>query len=630
MNETTRTLSFVGAAVVMAAVAFGTHMATRPPTLADFNDVGDEFYPEFDDPRAATGLRVAAYNEDAARVDVFNVEVKNDRWTIPSHHNYPADGEERLANTANSIIGLRREALASTSADEHKRLGVLDPLDESIAGTEGRGDRITLTNGDDVLVDYIVGTRIEDGPENTFHVRKADEDRTYRVTLDVDVSTRFADWIEPDLLDFRRGDIRELVVDRYSIDETKGVVVPGDQNLLTRSSLDDPWKLDGLDEATEEVKTSTVNEMINALEDLAIVGVRPKPKGLSANLKGEGSGGIDSLAIRDLEQKGFFIDSRGTLVSNEGDVRLGTSDGVMYVLRFGEVFTGSDVEIEVGSSGDAENQSKEEESSNDETESDESADDEGTNEEDTGEDDSVKRNRYVFITTQFSESYIDPLDEKPVKPEPPEGEDEKAESDETPDEEKADDKDESKADDADDSTEAAEGEDEKPDPQAEYQKALEEYETKLAEWEQKETERNDKIKEGEERVKELNARFADWYYVISAESFDDIRVSRADLVEKKEPETTEGADAGSTTDEVAPPQLNPAEQSKTDDGAADDLPKPAADAPDAKPAADSPDAKPADESDEKKSDAPEAGNAEKSDETPADDKPEQSDPPESE
>ena len=71
MNETTRTLSFVGAAVVMAAVAFGTHMATRPPTLADFNDVGEEFYPDFKDPREATGLRVAAYNEDAARVDVF-------------------------------------------------------------------------------------------------------------------------------------------------------------------------------------------------------------------------------------------------------------------------------------------------------------------------------------------------------------------------------------------------------------------------------------------------------------------------------------------------------------------------------------------------------------------------------
>ena len=112
--------------------------------------------------------------------------------------------------------------------------------------------------------------------------------------------------------------------------------------------------------------------------------------------------------------------------------------------------------------------------------------------------------------------------------------------------------------------------------------------------------------------------------MISAEAFDDIRVSRADLVEKKEPETTEDADAA--TDTVAPPQLTPDEQPKTDTSAADDSPKPAADAPDTKPAADAPDAKPAedtpdakpsDESGEKKPGAPEADDAEKTDESAA-------------
>jgi hypothetical protein len=616
MNETTRTLSFVGVAVVLAAVAYGTHIATRPPTLADFSDVGEEFYPDFRDARAASGLRVAAYNEDAARVDVFNVEVRDGRWTIPSHHNYPADGEERLANTATSIIGLKREALASTSADDHKRLGVLDPLDETIAGTEGRGDRITLTKGDDVLADYIVGTRIEDGPENTFHVRRADEDRTYRATLDLDISTKFADWIEPDLLDFRRGDIRELVIDRYSIDETIGQVIPGDQNVLTRSSLDDPWKLAGLDEATEEVKTSTVNQMINALEDLAIVGVRPKPKGLSANLKGEGSGGVDTLAIADLEQKGFFIDSRGMLVSNEGDVRLGTSDGVMYVLRFGEVFTGSDVEIEVGSSGEADASEDADAETDDETASAESPEDSAA--EDDGaedEDGSVKRSRYVFITTQFSESYIDPLDEKPVKPEAPGDAKEQAEE-----EEKSENKDESPDADDEGTKDETEGDEEKPNPQAEYETALAEYETKLKEWEQSETERKEKVEAGQKRVQELNARFADWYYVISAESFDDIRVSRDELVEKKEPETTEGADADSTTDAGPPAATGPAIAPSTDETPDGETTKPAAE-PEEKESAAAP------ETGAPKADKPEEPQQPATSEPPPADKPEQEESP---
>ena len=630
MNESTRTLSFVGVAVVLAAVAFGTHIATRPPTLADFDDVGEEFYPDFKDPRTASGLRVAAYNEEAARVDVFNVESRDGRWTIPSHHNYPADGEERLANTATSIIGLSREALASTSADDHKRLGVLDPLDETVAGTEGRGDRITLTRGDDVLVDYIVGTKIEDGPENTFHVRKADEARTYRATLDLDISTKFADWIEPDLLDFRRGDIRELVVDRYSVDETTGGIVPGDQSILTRSTLDDPWKLDGLDEATEEVNTSTVNQMINALEDLTIVGVRPKPEGLSASLKGEAGGGIGGLTIADLQQKGFFIDQRnGTLVSNEGDVRLGTSDGVMYVLRFGEVFTGSDVEIEVGSSGDTEEQTDAEESTSDEAAAADPDDADGA-ESGSGR----RRHRSKEVATcllrpnspsrtsthsmrnRRSRNRRKARRRSPKATTHPTRRNRVTKRTRTPPKGTT------------TRTITAEGEEEKPDPQAEYKKALEEYETKLKDWEQKETERKEKIKEGEERVKELNARFADWYYVISADAFDDIRVSRDDLVEMKEPETTEEADAGPSAETIAPPVLTPPAQPETKEDAPADTPEPAADAKrDAEPANETPQAPPGSPATDKPEETPEKESP--ADEPSAGEKSEPDDPPES-
>src|SRR5690606_27213418 len=83
MNETTRTLTFVGVAAVLAAAAFGMHAANQPPSLEEFSDVGEEFYADFNNPREATGLRVAAYNDEAARVDAFNVEFKNGLWRIP-------------------------------------------------------------------------------------------------------------------------------------------------------------------------------------------------------------------------------------------------------------------------------------------------------------------------------------------------------------------------------------------------------------------------------------------------------------------------------------------------------------------------------------------------------------------
>lgn len=667
MNETTRTLTFVGVAALLAAVAFGMHAASQPPSLEEFSDVGEEFYPDFKDPADATGLRVAAYNEDAARVDVFNVEFKNGLWRIPSHHDYPADGEEQLAKTATSIIGLKRDALASTSKDDHKRLGVLDPLDETITGTSGRGDRISLTKGDTTLADYIIGTKVEDGPENTFHVRRADEDRTYRVTLDLDVSTKFADWIEPDLLDFRRGDIRELVIDRYSIDESRGVLVPGTQSQLTRASQDDEWKLEGIDPAKEKVKVSTVNQIINALEDLKIVGVRPKPAGLSADLRGEGDGAIDARAVFDLEQKGFFIDSRGALVSNEGDVRMATADGAMYVLRFGEVFTGSDVEIEIGKSdtGDSpEEKSADDENAKQTDAAGEDQDDAGTDatvsddEATDNGDDAVKKSRYVFITAQFDESMIESLPEKPVKPEPPagvdsesdadsdkkqgevtaEGEAEKADDNESTDENaKADTEDGAKAENAADAKD--EGQEEQPDPMAEYEKALAEYETALKDWEAQQKSREEKIEAGRKRVQELNNRFADWYYVISAETFDDIRVSPEDLIEEVK---SEESDASSTEAGAAPAgtvapaekemkeatepaaetdNQNSGDEKESEEKAAD--PKAAEDdAADQKPAEETANEKPAeaDASSESAGDKPAEETPSENDETPAADK----------
>jgi hypothetical protein len=42
-----------------------------------------------------------------------------------------------------------------------------------------------------------------------------------------------------------------------------------------------------------------------------------------------------------------------------------------------------------------------------------------------------------------------------------------------------------------------------------------------------------RIEGGQKRADELNARFAKWYYVISAESFDNLRLRRADLVRDK-------------------------------------------------------------------------------------------------
>jgi hypothetical protein len=607
-QQSTRTLIFVGVAAVCVAGAFGTSAVNRPAKLDDTVQVGEQFYPEFTDPTKATSLRVAHYDKDSTQVKLFNVEFKNGLWRIPSHHDYPADGEKQLADTAGSVIGIERGAYSGKSPDDQKRLGVLDPLDESVTGSEGRGDRITLTEGDKVVVDFIIGKPVPD-MENTYYVRRADEPRVYRAKLDnLKVSTKFSDWIEQDLLEVQSSKITDLVVNRYHVDESRGAIVQEEVNHLLKDDKS-TWALEGLNAETEKVKTSTVSSMTYALQDLKIVGVRPKPAGLSAALRGE-EGGLSQFDIIEMQQRGFYV-AGGDLVSNEGEILAGTNEGIRYTLRFGKVFTGSDIEIEAGNSHDgAEKKTDTTDSDGEKTDAADAdaattpADDADAEPKESDESDtSLQKSRYVLIRAQFDESLLGARPVAPVKPEPP-GEAAASEADPAGNDADQDKPAEGSA--ATDQPEAAqpekteatqpegsvddpktEGTDEtrpdaaaeekpaetKPDPKAEYDAALKKYEADQRDFEQKNKAFDEKIAAGKKLAAELDLRFANWYYVIDAAQFDKLHVQRADLVEPKEPPKTTTPAAGeaspgsgaAATSPPAPPTVEAGETPKTDD-----------------------------------------------------------------
>jgi hypothetical protein len=432
MSELKKTLSFAGGALVLALLAAATApRAVRPDA---FSDVGEPFFPEFQDPNAAASLEVVEYDADTGSADAFKVVNDGGRWTIPSHHDYPADGEDRLARTAAGVIGIRKDDFRSDNTADHEALGVVDPLDETAAGLAGRGKRVTLRGGGgEVLADFIVGAQPE-GRTGYRFVRIPGQKRVYAAEMDVDLSTRFDDWIEKDLLQVGRDEIARVVVMDYSIDERSGRLDQRDVLSLEREGS--TWKADGM-RANQQVDSSKLNTLLSALDNLNIVGIRPKPSGLSATLSRTEATPITQSDVRSLQSRGYYFTRDGRLVSNEGEVRAVTGDGVEYTLRFGELVYGSGEALTAGTGADPAVEEAER----------------GTGE-----------NRYLFITADFDPESL---------PEPESG------------------------------SEAH------------------------TEWEEK-------LKAAREKADRLNARFADWYYVIPAQSFENLRVSRREVVVAKE------------------------------------------------------------------------------------------------
>jgi len=451
MNETKKTIWFAGAAVVL--VIFALLLAPKRITPTAFMDQGEAFFPDFTDPNSAVTLEVFDYDEATGTARPFKVTFKNGLWTIPSHHDYPADAKDRLAKTAAGVIGIKKDDFRSDNVSDQEVCGVIDPLDESAVGLAGRGKRVTLKGAEgNVLADCIVGHEVENRPGFRF-VRVPGQKRIYAVRMDIDLSTNFEDWINADLLEVDKNKIDEVVLKDYSINERTLSIEQRDNLILKRDGAN--WKADKMT-STQEVDSTKMQQLLTAIDSLTIVGVRPKPEGLSKNLKEKSEGSSMSQSDRmSLQSKGFYFTRDGDLKSNEGEMQVYTDEGVVYTIRFGEILYGSGLAISAGG------------------------------EEGAGQD-AGAANRYLFITTRFDKSMF---------PEPPRpanmdfvGKPDSLLTDED-----------------------------------REQKRIN---TEHERWQRK-------IDKGQSTSDRLNARFADWYYVISEPSFDKLNLSRSDLVVKK-------------------------------------------------------------------------------------------------
>ncbi|QEF97541.1 Peptidyl-prolyl cis-trans isomerase Mip precursor [Stieleria maiorica] len=572
-SETRRTVLYAGVALLCLLATGAIELATRPAVIAEYGKVGQEFYPEFRDPTLASALNVAVIDPDQVESKQFSVRrTDNGQWVIPSHHNYPADAADQLARTAGSVIGIKRGAMVTRWQADHARYGVVNPKTDSleVGQVDGVGKRLTLRGEDDsVLADYIIGKKVEDQTDQ-YYVRHPDEDEVYVATLNIDLSTKFADWIDTDLFDINSSDVVNVTLNDYQFDELKGTVTERQVTSLRRESSVDDWQMEGIDQETEQVNRDAIRDTVNAIANLEIAGVRPKQTGLTPELQLDRNAlaaqrDVDRLQS-DLLSRGFLLqpdqNNRDTLklIAREGELATATDDGLVYNLYFGRVFTGSQEELEIGLGGDDQDASSDaqvDDGSGDGSSGE--AQDSKSSGDDPAKPASEKPGRYVFVTANFDPQFLGDEPAKPTEPEKPQelkDAEEKAEAD------------------SDDSKSSEESGEEASEEQAEaerletlkeeYESKMEAYRSDLDAWESYQ----EKITQGKEKAQTLNRRFAQWYYVIPGDDYDKLALTRSDLVEAKtqasesesEPEMEAGSEASSSRDDAAAANLEAAEK----------------------------------------------------------------------
>ena len=77
------------------------------------------------------------------------------------------------------------------------------------------------------LLDFIIGKEVKDHPEQRY-VRVPNQKRIYGVNVKADLSTRFSDWIETNLLKLDASRLRKVIIDHKSFNPDNGTKVPLD------------------------------------------------------------------------------------------------------------------------------------------------------------------------------------------------------------------------------------------------------------------------------------------------------------------------------------------------------------------------------------------------------------------
>ncbi len=514
MKETARTLGFVGVALALAGAAWFVHARSQPNLLEDFAKVGSEFYPDFTDPADAGALEIWDYDKTTKQTLKFQVEFDRGRWRIPSRYGYPADAKDRLEKAATSLMGIKRKSLAARQANAHRRLGVVAPPEISAANSEtdsdsleGIGQRIVLKDKyGNVLADYLLGKKVANQP-NLYFIRIPKEQATYRADLELEVSTNFSDWVEKDLLNLDQKQVLslELGIPVYRMLNNKKLLLNWNFLKLTHKNghIRAPWGVEGIDPKTEEANTVGIQTILNTLDALELVDVRPKLPGLAGDLSfdldqiplGEDPTDVLRRLQTQLGRLGFQLTpslengpkEKYFISGDAGALLVKTEEGLVYKLHFGNPGKGNKSEIQVGKT--------------------EVADEEGNTVADrpTGKTPALAKTlnpRYLFIHVEFDQSLLGKPLVKPTPPEKPAG----LKDNSQPDAEQA-------------------------RLQKEYDSQMLNYRHDLAIHDEKQKQ----VAAAKTKVGQLNQRFGKWYYVISAESFAKLTFNREAVVKAKKP-----------------------------------------------------------------------------------------------
>jgi FKBP-type peptidyl-prolyl cis-trans isomerase len=170
------------------------------------------------------------------------------------------------------------------------------------------------------------------------YVREQNSNEVYLAKIDDDVSTKFIDWVEPDLLKIKKEDITSIKVSDYSVDEVNGRIEERSQTTLVKHMDKDEWASPEAP-ADKRVAKTAIDKLLGDITGLRLANIRPFAPDPQM-LRECGFYLVGNKEI--VERPDAYVVSAGdnqklAVVPNEGEIAVTSKDGLRYRIFFGEI-----------------------------------------------------------------------------------------------------------------------------------------------------------------------------------------------------------------------------------------------------------------------------------------------------
>ena len=308
--------------------------------------------------RLIRSMTITRFDSDKNNLDRFELRRKGERWVMPDKAGFTATADRRIAEVASSLIGRTIFDKMSDNQEDHLEYGVVDPAEFRAATNRASlGMKIELKDrNQQTLAAVIIGSPVKGDPTGSRHyVRIPGQPAVYTIDIPKRIfSTRFADWIDPNLfaLPVPGSDltVQNVTINSNRIDPD-GIADAEPQELYRaafENSADGPKLMiaipdvdDGEPIKATESQVRQFAPVVSTLGQLTIVDVKPMLPGLSdafksptVELKPADFAELNPLGFRLVEwtqADGFKFLSTG------GSVSVAVSDGVVTSMHFGSL-----------------------------------------------------------------------------------------------------------------------------------------------------------------------------------------------------------------------------------------------------------------------------------------------------